>query len=42
MKKSLIAVSVLGAFAAGAASATDIQLYGLINPGLTFISSTLR
>lgn len=39
MKKSLIAVSVLGAFAAGAASATDIQLYGLINPGLTFISS---
>lgn len=39
MKKSLIAVSVLGAFAAGAASATDIQLYGLINPGLTFLSS---
>ena len=39
MKKSLIAVSVLGAFAAGAASATDIQLYGLINPSLTFISS---
>lgn len=39
MKKSLIAISVLGAFAAGSAAAADIELYGLINPALTFVSS---
>lgn len=39
MKKSLIALSVLGAFAAGSAAAADIQLYGLINPAFTFTSS---
>lgn len=39
MKKSLIALSVLGAFAAGSAAAADVQLYGLINPALTFTSS---
>lgn len=38
MKKPLIAMSVLGAFAASA-TAADIQLYGLINPALTFTSS---
>ncbi len=39
MKKSLIAMSVFGAFAAGSAFAANVELYGLINPALTFVSS---
>lgn len=39
MRKTLLALSVLGAFAAGSATAADIQLYGLINPALTFQST---
>lgn len=39
MKKSLIAMSVLGAFVAGSATAANVEIYGLINPALMFTSS---
>lgn len=39
MKKSLIAISVLGAFVAGSATAANVEIYGLINPALMFTSS---
>lgn len=39
MKKSLIAMSVLGAFIAGSATAANVEIYGLINPALMFTSS---
>lgn len=39
MKKSLIAMSVLGAFVAGSATAANVEIYGLINPALAFTSS---
>lgn len=39
MKKSLIAMSVLGAFVAGSAIAANVEIYGLINPALMFTSS---
>lgn len=40
MKKSLIAMSVLGAFVAGSATAANVEIYGLINPALMFTSSS--
>lgn len=39
MKKSLIAMSVLGAFVASSATAANVEIYGLINPALMFTSS---
>lgn len=39
MKKSLIAMSVLGAFVAGSTTAANVEIYGLINPALMFTSS---
>lgn len=39
MKKSLIAMSALGAFVAGSATAANVEIYGLINPALMFTSS---
>lgn len=39
MKKTLLAMSLLGAFAAGSSSAANVKLFGLINPALTFVSS---
>ncbi len=36
MRKSLIAMSLLGAFAAGSTMAADIEIYGLINPALMY------
>ena len=39
MKKSLIAMSVLGAFVAGSATAANVEIYGLIKPALMFTSS---
>lgn len=39
MKKSLIAMSVLGTFVAGSATAANVEIYGLINPALMFTSS---
>lgn len=39
MKKSLIAMSVLGAFVADSATAANVEIYGLINPALMFTSS---
>ena len=39
MKKTLLALSLLGIFAGPASQAADIELYGLINPALTFVSS---
>ena len=38
MKKTLVAVAVLGAFA-GSAAATDVTLYGVIDTGLNFNST---
>ena len=35
MRKSLLAVAVLGAFA-GTAMAADVQLYGVVDTGLTY------
>ena len=37
MKKTLIACSVASAFLAGSAFAADVQLYGLINTGLSYV-----
>lgn len=40
MKKTLLALSLAGAFfAAGAASAADVQVYGLIDLGLAYVHS---
>ena len=40
MKKTLLALSLAGAFfAAGAASAADVQVYGLIDLGLSYVHS---
>lgn len=40
MKKTLLALSLAGAFfAAGAASAADVQVYGLIDLGVSFVRS---
>lgn len=39
MKKTLLAMSLLCAFSASVSNAANIQLYGLINPSLTFVSS---
>ncbi len=38
MKKTLVAVSVLGAFA-GSALAADVQLYGILDTGLATATS---
>ena len=40
MKKTLAAVAVLGAFA-GSALAADVQLYGIIDTGLRYLSSDM-
>ncbi len=39
MKKTLIACGVASAFLAGSACAADVQLYGLINTGLSYVNS---
>jgi predicted porin len=41
MKKSLLAVAVLGAFA-GSALAADVTLYGVIDTGLTYTHANLK
>ena len=40
MKKTLAAVAVLGAFA-GSALAADVQLYGIVDTGLRYLSSDM-
>ena len=40
MKKTLAAVAVLGAFA-GSALAADVQLYGVVDTGLRYLSSDM-